>query len=322
MVVNDALQLCILIRNMAQVLKIAQTDLRWHIVKMCLIFHRCHILAGRQAHPAASTIAPDPFGGHKESVWSNDTPEASNDGVEWKLARTRSTAQLKTVPKLMTNGISRGNSPSSSNPSKRSEEACSSTSSCNSPNISKGRSNREPPKEVMVEGIRFLRAPTGLDLGDDLSLHFPNPKVGRLAWRTSFKRHQARPRKLIGDQGPTTDKEPTNLDTDPTPLATHKRQRQETPSAQTNTVPMLARGLHLGYEGDVACTLYLLLGEENPSFSRGPEESPDEHSAEGVHRGLQNVLALESTKAIYSEANLPCHHVQAFLVGSILIVLA
>jgi len=81
MVVNDALQLCVLMRNMAQVLKIAWTDLRWHTFDMWLMFQRNHILAGRQPYPTALIIVLDPFGSHKESVWSNDTPEASNNGV-------------------------------------------------------------------------------------------------------------------------------------------------------------------------------------------------------------------------------------------------
>jgi len=113
------------------------------------------------------------------------------DVQECKLPRTKTTTRLKNVLELMAEGMSVSNSHSASDPFKRSPEVYSinsipserraeahSLSSHSLPSmVKRGRTDKGPSQEVVVEGTRFPGALKRSDPIDETSLYFPNPKI-------------------------------------------------------------------------------------------------------------------------------------------------
>jgi len=65
MVVNNALELGILTRNITHVLKSALMDLQWYAFKMQLSDHIRHIMSAEQTHPVGQAATSDPLDRHE-----------------------------------------------------------------------------------------------------------------------------------------------------------------------------------------------------------------------------------------------------------------
>ncbi|KAJ8432678.1 hypothetical protein Cgig2_034004 [Carnegiea gigantea] len=168
MVFNEALELGVLSRGMAAVLKSALMGQRWFIFE--------DLTLGQ----AASVAPPPVFLVLKRKL-------------SIKLARTETTVRLKTIPELMAEGYSAGNSHYASDSYEQTMKVCSTSSSTSerrgeahsssSPSListtKRACPQKGPSQEVVVKCMYFPRAPEHSNLGDGPSMHFPNPKIVR-----------------------------------------------------------------------------------------------------------------------------------------------
>ena len=123
--------------------------------------------------------------------WEIDVAISCMSNVqECKLLKTKTTVKLKTVPELMAEGYSAGNSHYASDSLRQSVEVCSTSSSPSEwrgvaysssshslvSTTKRGRPQEAQSHEVDVEGACFAGAPEHSDPGDGPSSTFPTQK--------------------------------------------------------------------------------------------------------------------------------------------------
>ncbi|KAJ8441270.1 hypothetical protein Cgig2_013685 [Carnegiea gigantea] len=119
MVVNDAWELDVLSKDLAEDLKSTLVGLRWCTFEAWLQHNKNSLL---QAHlgPVSPGVRAGPVNGHEESTVSNE----ASPPPEHRLARTKTNVRLKTILQLMVKGYSEGNSHSTSYSCRLSIEVC------------------------------------------------------------------------------------------------------------------------------------------------------------------------------------------------------
>ncbi|KAJ8426002.1 hypothetical protein Cgig2_006252 [Carnegiea gigantea] len=174
MVANEALELGVLSRNLAEDLKLALIDLR------CVLSIKKEVVYPWEIYITVSHMT---------------------DVQERKLARTKQTARLTKVPELMAKRYSVGNSRSSFESLQQSVKACSTSASStkregkvhsSGSHSSASTTKRRQPQEVLshkviAEDTRFLGVPERSDPWDGPSSHFRNPRTVRFLKRQALE---------------------------------------------------------------------------------------------------------------------------------------